>query len=167
MVRETLTVGIVVERRRLNSKWADHAWLPAAVLPAEASAPPWTLLERDERGERYYAGALPLEFFSTETGMYRDNLASGSPGLWVVMRSADAPPGVALKAVTADPGEGEAYTAAGTEIVEQVAMPPEIAGRLGAFVAAHHVERPFVKRKRDRADPEAMAARPRIRGGRE
>ena len=28
-----------------------------------------------------------------------------------------------------------------------------------AFVAEHHVERPFVKRKRDRADPEALARR--------
>ena len=32
---------------------------------------------------------------------------------------------------------------------------------VAAFVAEHHVERPFVKRKRDRADPEALA-----RGGR-
>jgi hypothetical protein len=28
-----------------------------------------------------------------------------------------------------------------------------------AFVAEHHVERPFVKRQRDRADPEALARR--------
>jgi hypothetical protein len=28
-----------------------------------------------------------------------------------------------------------------------------------AFVAEHHVEERFVKRKRDRADPEAMARR--------
>ena len=33
----------------------------------------------------------------------------------------------------------------------------EIQQRLAAFVTAHHVERPFVKRERDRADPEAMA----------
>jgi hypothetical protein len=38
-------------------------------------------------------------------------------------------------------------------------MPREIQRRLAAFVEAHHVERPFVKRKRDRADPEAMAMR--------
>ena len=38
-------------------------------------------------------------------------------------------------------------------------MPLEVQERLAAFVEAHHVERPFVKRKRDRADPEAMATR--------
>jgi hypothetical protein len=37
-------------------------------------------------------------------------------------------------------------------------MPPPVR-RVEAFVAEHHVERPFVKRKRDRADPEALAHR--------
>lgn len=26
-------VGVVVERRKLDSPWADHAWTPIAVLP--------------------------------------------------------------------------------------------------------------------------------------
>ena len=46
-------------------------------------------------------------------------------------------------------------------------MPPEIQERLAAFVEAHHVERPFVKRKRDRADPEAFARRPPDRRSRD
>jgi hypothetical protein len=163
---EALKVGIVVERRALQSRWADYVWLPVAVLPGASSAAPWTLLERDGSAERYYAGALDLEFFSSETGMYRHNLLSARPTLWVVMAASSEPPGVALKAVTADPAEGEAYTEPGTEIVEAVPMPAEIVARLQAFVAAHHVERPFVKRKRDRADPEALAARPRVGGDR-
>ena len=65
--------------------------------------------------------------------------------------------------VTADPSEGESLTETGTEIVEAVTMPIEIQQRLVAFVATHHVERPFVKRKRDRADPEAMAMRAPVR----
>jgi hypothetical protein len=166
VAREALKVGIVVERRALKSPWADHVWLPVAVLPGASAAAPWTLLERDGSAERYYAGALDLEFFSSETGMYRNNLLSGRLTLWVVMAVSPEPPGVALKAVTADPAEGEAYTEPGTEIVEAVPMPAEIAERLQAFVAAHHVERPFVKRQRDRADPEALAARPRVGGDR-
>jgi hypothetical protein len=166
MVSETISVGVIVERRPLKSRWAEHAWLPVGVLAGAASAAPWTPLEAGERGERYYAGTLDVTLFSSDTGMYRDNLYSGRPSLWVVMTSADAPPGVALKAVTADPAEGEAYTGPGTEIVEQLPMPPEIVERVAAFVAAHHVERPFVKRKRDRADPEALAARPRVPSGR-
>ncbi len=75
------------------------------------------------------------------------------------LRSADTFPGVALHLVTADPAEGEALTEPGAEIVEAVPMPAAIQEWLAAFVEAHHVERPFVKRKRDRADPEALAKR--------
>ena len=38
-------------------------------------------------------------------------------------------------------------------------MPPPVRAVIDAFVAEHHVERPFHKRKRDRADPEALARR--------
>jgi hypothetical protein len=39
-------------------------------------------------------------------------------------------------------------------------MPASVQEAVAAFVAEHHVERPFVKRKRDRADPQALARRP-------
>jgi hypothetical protein len=38
-------------------------------------------------------------------------------------------------------------------------MPEPVRAIVEAFVAEHHVEQPFVKRKRDRADPEALARR--------
>ena len=37
-------------------------------------------------------------------------------------------------------------------------MPPSIREIVAAFVAEHHVERQFFKRKRDRADPEVAGA---------
>lgn len=163
MARETLTVGIVVERRRLANPWADHAWVPVAALPGTPETPPWTVLEETGSTTRFYAGAAELEFFSSETATYRDNLRSGNPSLWVALREEDAPPGIAVHLVTADPAEGEALTEPGTSIVETVPMPAEIRQRLAAFVAAHHVERAFHKRKRDRADPEALAVQPALR----
>jgi hypothetical protein len=54
-----------------------------------------------------------------------------------------------LVAVTADPTEGEGFTDAGNNLVEQVAMPPDIAEVVRQFVAQHHIDRPFVKRQRD------------------
>jgi hypothetical protein len=40
-----------------------------------------------------------------------------------------------------------------------VAMPAPVRTAIEAFVAEHHVERPFHKRERSRADPEALARR--------
>jgi hypothetical protein len=60
--------------------------------------------------------------------------------------------------VTADPSEGEAFTDAGSNIVEAVAMPTAIVEAIGRFIAEHHVERPFIKRRRQAAEP-ALARR--------
>ena len=65
-----------------------------------------------------------------ETANYRDNLATGSPSLWVVLRETRAEPPYALYLVTADPAEGEGMTEAGSNIVESVPMPERSAKRL-------------------------------------
>jgi hypothetical protein len=48
-----------------------------------------------------------------------------------------------------------------------VPMPEPVREVVEAFVAEHHVERPFYKRKRDRADPEALARRAPMQKARE
>ena len=58
--------------------------------------------------------------------------------------------------------------AAGNSIVEPVPMPDPIRDVVAAFVALHHVEEEFVKRKRDRANLESLGRRaPAVRGDRE
>lgn len=159
MVRETAEVGVVVERRALKNPWVDHAWVPVAVLVGAPAAAPWAVLDQTAELIRYYAGTVEIEFFGSDTAVYRDNLRSRRPSLWISLRNTDTPPGVALHSVTADPSEAEALAETATEIIESVPMPVELQQRLAAFVEAHHVERPFVKRKRDRASPEALARR--------
>ena len=62
--------------------------------------------------------------------------------------------------MTADPAEGEGlHRRTAIDLVEAVPMPESVRAIVEAFVAEHHVEQPFVKRKRDRADPEALARR--------
>jgi Protein of unknown function (DUF3305) len=159
MAREVIEIGVVVERRKLKSPWAEFSWQAVAILPEVPAAAPWTKLDETAEATRFYAGSSWLEFFSSETSGYRDNLGSGKPQLWVVLREIEEEPGVCLVTVTADPAEGESLTEPGTDIVEQLPMPLAIAKSLARFVAAHHVDRAFVKRKRDRADPEALARR--------
>src|SRR5262249_46007950 len=78
-----LVVGIVVERRRAKSVWADFVWRPVAALPGVPETPPWTALEGDDEAMRFYAGSAEVELHRADTPHYRDNLASGDPGLWV------------------------------------------------------------------------------------
>ena len=42
-----IAVGIVVERRKAMSPWADFVWRPVAVLPGLPDAVPWTPLAKD------------------------------------------------------------------------------------------------------------------------
>jgi hypothetical protein len=149
-----MMVGVIVEHRALKSIWADYAWMPVGVLSGAPAAEPWTVLDESPELTRYYAGEAELEFFSSETAYYRDNLRSEAPRLWVALTESDNPPGIALKTVTADPAEGEALTEPGADIIETVPMPAEIQARLAAFVEAHHVEREFFKRKRGPTVPE-------------
>jgi hypothetical protein len=155
----SLPVGVLVERRKAASEWLDFSWRPVGVLAGEPSAAPWTLLSTEADATTFYAGAATVDLYRTETSNYRDNLASGAPALWVVLRPTGAEPPYEVVAVTADPAEGEAMTEAGNDLVDTVPMPDLILREIESFVAEHHVEQPFFKRRRDRADPEALARR--------
>jgi hypothetical protein len=155
----TIPVGVIVERSKSANPWAEFYWRAVSVLPGQPEIAPWTRLSDDGERATFYAGNATVELYRTETGFYRDNLVSGAPGLWVALRPVDADPPFTVSAVTADPAEGESLTETGTDLVEQVPMPAAIQQVVSAFVAEHHVEQPFVKRKRDRADPEALARR--------
>lgn len=154
-----ISVGVVVERRKAESPWIDFTWAPVTALPGAPVAAPWTQLSAEGDTATFYAGTADVALYRTETARYRDNLASGSPALWVALRSTGAEPPFDLIAVTADPAEGEGFTQNGDHLVEAVPMPEAVRAIVEAFVAEHHVEQPFVKRKRDRADPEALARR--------
>ena len=154
-----IPVGVVVERSKALSQWIDFTWRPAAVLHGQPAAATWTMLSQDAESATFYAGSAEVELHASETSNYRDNLSTGEPRLWVVLRPTGREPPFELVCVTADPSEGEGFTAAGDDIVDNVPMPEPIRDMVDAFVAEHHVERPFHKRKRDRVDPEALARR--------
>jgi Protein of unknown function (DUF3305) len=163
MARDHFTVGVVVARRKLKGPWADHAWLPVAVLPAAPDLPVGTRLGVSGDEETFYAGPAEVSLYAQATGHYGDNLTAVQPSLWVVLRTIGDE--VEIAAVTADPYEGEALAESIGDIVEAVPMPADVRARLMTFYEAFHVERGFFKRQRDRADPEALARRgPALRG---
>ncbi len=155
-----IPVGVVVERRKADSAWADFIWRAVGVLPGEPDMEDWTVLREQGEVTLFYAGAASIDLYRSETFRYRENLASGAAGIWVVMSPSDGKWPYAIAAVTADPAEGESFTEAATNLVESVPMPEVVRDAIDRFIAGHHVEREeFVKRKRGRADPEALARR--------
>jgi hypothetical protein len=155
----SIPVGVVVERLKATSPWLDYVWRPASILEGIPAAVPWTTLASAEDKTIFYAGTASIDLYRTETANYLDNIRSGSPSLWIVLRPTGSEPPYELAAVTADPAEGEAFTEAGSDLVETVPMPPNIISVIQAFLTEHHVERPFVKRQRDTGGIDARPQR--------
>ena len=143
----TIPVGVLVERSKSGSPWADFHWRPSGVLTGVPDTPPWTKLSDDGDRATFYVGATNIELYRTETANYRDNLRLETPLLWIILRPVESDPPYELASVTADPAEGEAMTETGVNLVETVAMPKPMQEAIAAFVTEHHVEQVFVKAK--------------------
>ena len=154
--QERLPLGVVVERRELQSRWIRYGWRPTAVIPGAGPLDPagtWTLLDSGEGWTKFHAGTLPLELFPKETEGYRLNLSQDPPRIFVVLRTLDdddLPHEVLPFLVTACPYEAQDYLDSGDDIVEAVAMPEAVIAFVQAYIDRHHVDEPFEKRKRKR-----------------
>lgn len=157
MITERFAVGVIVERRPAASRWQRHVWRVVEVLPGRPATPPWTVLEESDGTTRLYAGTTDLVVYAGETEALVHNLGAAVPAVWVVLRAQDAAPGWQLHLATVDAGEAHAHADTGDDLVEMVPMPMAVRNWLAPFVARHHVDRPHFKRRRDRADPEALA----------
>ena len=161
---ERRSVGVVVERRRVDNPWIEARWQPVMLVPADPTLPDWSVLAEGPDWTRHYAGTAEIALFPTEAENYKHNLDGGSPSAYVILRPGGPAPGIRLLAVTADPGEIDTHAEAGDDVIEALPLPIPLVLWMDGFVARHYVERPFHKRKRDRADPEALALRRRTGG---
>ncbi|MDO9708192.1 DUF3305 domain-containing protein [Paracraurococcus lichenis] len=156
-----IPVAVLAERRPGATRWAEWSWRVVEVLEEAPPVPPWTVLREEAGRTLFFAGEAEVALHPTDTSNYRDNLGASPPLVWVVLRPTEAAPGWVLHLVTVDAGEAEIYADSGADLLESLPMPPGLRALTEAFTAQHHVERRFQKRRRDRADPEALA-----RGGR-
>jgi hypothetical protein len=172
--QETLPLGVVVEKRRIDHPWQPYRWLPTAVFAGAAPMAPsgeWTVLREGEDFIQYHAGTLPLDLFRKETEAYKVNLSQDPPRIFVVLRQGEDAEGdhpVMPSFVTASPYEAQDFLDSGDEIVEGVPMPPDVTAFVQDYVDRHHVDEPFYKRKRKRASSgdEAFSRKPPVeRGG--
>lgn len=152
LIRADMTIGIVVRRTAGVTRWAKYAWKIVAVLPGAGPAD-WRELRRDGETIEYHAATLPLTLYSSDTEAYLVGLSARIPGLTVVMEP-DTSPQARMpwkpRLVTASPYEGQDYGDSGELMLEVVPMPEGLIAWIRDFAHAHHVEEPFIKRKRDR-----------------
>lgn len=144
---DSTTIGIVLECRKSSHPWQDHCWRAQTLIPEGGPDDEWRLLAEGPGWQRFYAGALPLELHRGETEGYRENLLSSRPAIYVVLRRGLKGRELAPLLITACPHEAQSYGGEGEDIVEAVPMPAILEAWIGRFVARHHVEKPFVKRK--------------------
>ena len=147
---ERMRLGVVLERRRIAHRWQEYAWRAHAVVPGAPDIAAPRLLGEGEGWARYHAATLDIELFPSETEGYRYNLSQAKPVVYALWRSAeDEPDGrPALFHVTVCPYEAQDYLEGGDVTVEGVSMPEAVELWLAAYVARHHVDAPFEKRKR-------------------
>ncbi|MFC7704705.1 DUF3305 domain-containing protein [Plastorhodobacter daqingensis] len=158
-VTQRLGLAVEVERRPAKSRWLAHLWRVSALRPPRPDLAPWTLLHEEGPLSRFHAGTAEILLHSADTRLYKDNIEAEQPSVYVVLRRGGSAPGWRLLLVTVDPSEAHAHADVGNDLVEALVMPPPILAAVTAFVRRHHVERREWKRRRDRPDPEALAAR--------
>lgn len=149
-----IAVTVLAERRPGATPWAEWSWRAVEVLEDAPDLPAWTVLREEAGRTLFLAGRAEVELHPTDTANYRENLAADPPRVWVVLRESEAPPGLRLYTATVDAGEAPLYAEAGSDLLESLPMPPRLRAAVEAFVAEHHVERAFHKRRRDGARQE-------------
>ncbi len=150
---ESIDVGVVVERRKIDHPWQEWSWRPVAVIPGAGPEENWREMRSGADWTQFHAGTLPLELHHKETEGYIVNLGNQMPAIYVVLRDAeddDADYPVEPHLVTVSPFEAQDYLDSGEEIVEALPMPDGLEDWLRSFVGENHVEEKFIKRKRDK-----------------
>lgn len=148
----TIPLGVVIRRLPGVTRWAKWSWRVVAVLPGAPDAD-WVELRREGDSVEYHAATVAMELWRTDTEAYQTALNTDTPSVYVVLRQdpeADEGRDLTVHLVTASPYDAQDYTDSGEEIVERVPMPPQLIAFIRDFIATHHKDEPFVKRRRDK-----------------
>ena len=161
-----IAVGVVVERRKAKSAWVGFSVASGVGVRRRAVGRALDLARRGSGNGLVLCGRG-----RDRIAPHRDDELSRQSRLGrartmdrVAPRRLGSP--YEILAVTADPAEGEAFTDAGSNLVEAVPMPPEVAESIRRFIAEHHVERPFRQATPPAGDARACPRRTGKREGR-
>ena len=107
-----MAIGVVLERRDIDSRWQSVSWRAVAVIPGAPGIDEPCVLSEGPGWVRFHAATLALELHRGETEGYKHNISNEEvPVVYVVLRfdeegDDDAPrPDV----VTVCPHEAQSY----------------------------------------------------------
>ena len=148
-----IPLAVQAELRPPVNRWADPIARPIGVTTGTSALERGTVLREAEGSRVVHAGTTALVVHRKSTEGVALNL-TGDGVLYVVMRPDDGPLGARVHLVTASDHEAQDHTDAGEDMVERVPMPLAVREAVEAFLALHHREEPFHKRKRKNDRPE-------------
>lgn len=150
---QSMRIGIVMRRSPGTTRWAKWVWKASAVLPGAGPAD-WKELRTEGDVTEYHAATEDVWLYVSDTEAYAHELGTRVPSIYVILRECTdegALSPLEVAHVTLSPYEAQDYADSGEEIVEKVPMPEALLAWVGDFVAEHHVEEEFVKRRRNKA----------------
>ena len=80
-IPRTMDIGVVLERRDIDNRWADHEWKLVGVIPGGVDMEDWQVLREGDGWTHFFAGMMQLELFPRETEGYKVNLSQSPPHL--------------------------------------------------------------------------------------
>jgi hypothetical protein len=169
-----LTVGVVIARDKIDHPWQEFRWRPIELLIGMPDLARGKVLSESATQTTFYGGDCEIELHRKETSGYLVNLENDVPVVYVVLRRTiddeggleidehDEPAGDAADSgselpyvvanVTVSPFHAQDYLDSGEDIVEPLPMSEPLLAWLERFIAEHHEEETFIKRKRDRVN---------------
>ena len=150
---QAMRVGVVMRRSPGATRWAKWVWRASSVLPGAGDAD-WKVLRSEADVTEYHAATEDVWLYVSDTEAYVHELGARRPSVYVILRETDhvdAPAPIEVVRITVSPYEAQDYADSGEEIVEKIDMPAVLLAWVTDFVAEHHVEEPFVKRRRNKS----------------
>ena len=160
-VPDSFSVSVLVEFRELqDNRWEQGSWHVAGLVaggqPDDAAVQDREL-HAARKGRSFLHGGLRMQLYKDDAESYYFNLISDTPRVFVICTQEDSGPLQPFIA-TLSYGEATSYME-GDEIVESVAMPPELYRWAERFVLEHYVPEKRKKRKRENWKEDARGPR--------
>jgi hypothetical protein len=143
MEKPRFSVAVVMQRRALNNRWQSEAWEPFGVLPycdgaCEGEVGPRMILDADGVTQWLYAGH-EIRLHRDEAEGYYLNVSTAEPKVFVSWRMDE---GRAVPLLLTVSYHEASRWMDGSEVVDAVAMPPDVFAWVGEWVGKNYRPEP-------------------------